>query len=279
MKKYIVLAVCLGMLLVSSMAMATDWTNTVPGAGISGTAHDFSLANQSTKYGAADATGYGSQKGTSLDRICVWCHTPHFSMKPNDPSSSDPAVLVNYLPLWNHTLSAYTYALYSNGTDQPTQGSHRSQAIDDIGGKVLPGSVSRLCLSCHDGSIGVNAYGNIISGRGDMASSNGQNHEPMLADKVIDVMYKIGDSDTGSVGDLSNHHPIGFTYPTTSQDNEIKDKTTAVGTTGQTIGDLLWAGKMECTSCHDVHNSRNEGEKFLYVSDLQSKFCLTCHDK
>ena len=46
-----------------------------------------------------------------------------------------------------------------------------------------------------------------------------------------------------------------------------------------TISDLLWNGNMECTTCHDVHNTKNTGEKFLWKSDAQSAFCLTCHLK
>jgi predicted CXXCH cytochrome family protein len=46
-----------------------------------------------------------------------------------------------------------------------------------------------------------------------------------------------------------------------------------------TIGDLLWAGQMECTTCHDVHNTKNEGEKFLWASDENSDLCMTCHLK
>ena len=48
---------------------------------------------------------------------------------------------------------------------------------------------------------------------------------------------------------------------------------------GLTIGDLLWNGRMECSTCHDVHNTKNEGIKFTLVKDTQSNFCFTCHMK
>jgi len=49
-----------------------------------------------------------------------------------------------------------------------------------------------------------------------------------------------------------------------------------------TIGDLLYNGtQFECVTCHDVHNSQNEAaaEKFLWISNDHSAFCLTCHLK
>jgi predicted CXXCH cytochrome family protein len=130
--------------------------------------------------------------------------------------------------------------------------------------------VSRLCLSCHDGTVSTNAYG-AYNG----ASSFGLDNKN-IKDIPTTMEFLIG----GVNGDdLSNHHPIGFPYANTDVDNEIAKPTEAMGTNGLKISDLLWAGNMECTTCHDVHNSKNQGEKFLWASDLESAFCLTCHKK
>ena len=83
----------------------------------------------------------------------------------------------------------------------------------------------------------------------------------------------------GEAGDLSNHHPIGFNYnDVEATDDEIQKSTEKLGLV-YTIADLLVSDQMECTTCHDVHNTKNTGEKFLWISDTQSALCLTCHLK
>lgn len=274
MKKYIFVAACLvlGMLLVSAVAMAeTDYSIKVtPGTGIKGTAHDLSKAGalssgRQDDYGTADNNNM-YLPGGNLDRICIWCHTPHFSLKPSEAPTA-----FNYLPLWNHQVMANTYVNYSNGTGEPTDTNHLSKA-EEL--NKQPGSVSRLCLSCHDGSVAVNAYGRMPDGAGPgSAKSKG------AGDRYIIDDYKIGVD-----LDLSNHHPIGFVYTDVeSTDDEIQKTDGLMGTGPYTIGSLLWgdpaAATMECTTCHDVHNSKNTGEKFLWVSDQQSALCLSCHLK
>jgi predicted CXXCH cytochrome family protein len=277
MKKLIVVAICLvlGMFLVSSMAMATDYSGKVtPGKGIKGTAHDLSLAGalkagRTDLYGSADINNaYLGAASKDLDRICIWCHTPHFSLKPNTVDAGG----INYLPLWNHDITSQTFKPYTNGTDEPSDPNHKSEAERLAS---APGGVSLLCLSCHDGSVAVNSYGRVPNktGPGD-DKSTGAGNEKIKAD------YKIGE-----MGDLSNHHPIGFNYDAVAAtDDEIQNSTAAftsdtAGTTIYAISDLLWSGKMECTTCHDVHNTKNTGEKFLWKSDVQSALCLTCHLK
>lgn len=272
MKKYIVLAVCLvlGMFLVSSMAMAeTDYsTKVTPGNGIKGTAHDLSLAGalssgRDNNYGSADV-GNKYLPGGDLDRICIWCHTPHFSLKPEDAPAG---TTYNYLPLWNHDVTGQTYIPYSNGTFEPGDPSHASEA-ERL--NKQPGSMSKLCLSCHDGSVAVNAYGKVPSGTGPGdAKSTGARTEKIISDYMI-----------GEAGDLSNHHPVGFNYnDVEATDDEIQRATSKLGTSSYTIADLLVSEQMECTTCHDVHNTKNTGEKFLWISDTQSALCLSCHLK
>jgi len=36
---------------------------------------------------------------------------------------------------------------------------------------------------------------------------------------------------------------------------------------------------VECGSCHDVHNTKNDGAKLLWVEDTGSALCLSCHAK
>jgi len=134
-----------------------------------------------------------------------------------------------------------------------------------------PGSVSRLCLSCHDGSIAVNEYG-FDPGRAESQGTGGD---------FIAAQFQIG-----AGGNLVNHHPIGFDYTdVVLKDDEIAPVWTVISTGGggahsqTTIGTLLYNNRMECVTCHDVHNSKNDGETFLWVSDQESNFCRTCHLK
>ena len=78
------------------------------------------------------ASGPGEVRALTEDRICVFCHTPH---------NATP-----FSPLWNKELKPMVYTLYESSTLSavPTQ----------------PSGPSRLCLSCHDGTI---ALGDIVN--------------------------------------------------------------------------------------------------------------------
>jgi hypothetical protein len=139
-----------------------------------------------------------------------------------------------------------------------------------------PDGKSKLCLSCHDGTVAVENHS---------GNTNG----------TWFVTF-------GNVGiDLTDDHPISFTYDAAlaQADGQLYDPTTTLSGLGGTIEeDLLDNGKMECTSCHDVHISRNTqgclGCHFVQVpgypvattktlslwkSNDGSAFCLTCHQK
>lgn len=247
MKRSILVCLAIGLLLaLGTVAMA----GTMPGTGIKQTVHDLSTGGSGVPYGA-DPT---------LDRICIFCHAPHATYLPGSE-----AVALTYYPLWNHTISAQTsWATYTNGGSPTGSGpiniSHQLQAtLFDTN----PGAVSKLCLSCHDGSVAVSAYGK---------------GTPVSTVKV-DNQYKIGNTASGG---LKNHHPIGFDYTAVAAiDDEIAPVTNSLlGTSGLVISDLLADGKtMECSSCHDVHNTKNEGSKLTWVQDTRSALCLSCHLK
>src|SRR5690606_21340263 len=67
-------------------------------------------------------------------RICIFCHTPH---------NADTTVVD--APLWNHAVTNKTFQLYNSPT------------FDAVPGQ--PQGASRLCLSCHDGTVAVDSYG------------------------------------------------------------------------------------------------------------------------
>lgn len=183
-----------------------------------------------------------SAKLWSGGRICVACHAPH-----------DTDITVADAPLWNHELTVETYTLYSS----PTTDASISQ----------PGGNSKLCLSCHDGTVAVDSFG-------------GATGTTMIAD----------DYDLGT--NLKKSHPIGFTYDSAlaTADGSLHDpssKNVTIGTapqtrTGTIQSVLLYDNKMECGSCHDVHNTftvGGAGSGLLKMDQAASKICLECHNK
>ncbi len=249
MKKYILLCVAILLLLGLKMIAVAGID---PGTGIVGTSHDLSAA-------AGQAHNYGDtteQAGT--DRICIYCHAPHHSLMPHDT--------IRYLPLWNHAESLHTvFTMYSNGVVFGESVQKGSTVVEYTN---TPGTSSLLCLGCHDGSVAVSAYGYTPS------SSMGSSTGAKATDRIL-----IG----GGIADLRNHHPIGVDYyEAVSRNNQIRPPSSplrGVNKYGLTIEDLLSNGRVECTTCHDVHNTRNESLKFTWVKDLRSDFCLTCHIK
>lgn len=197
--------------------------------------------------GTAQAVSAGTITGSAHDfsgsawaggQICVACHAPH-----------NTAVLAE-APLWNHALSTATYTLYTTSTMNATAGQ--------------PGGVSKLCLSCHDGTVAINSFG-------------GTTGTTMMS----------GASMLGT--NLTNDHPIGITYDAAlvTADGALNPITNAVtigsGTKtkpGTIASNMLYAGKLECASCHDVHNTFTAGTaNLLKVSAAGSAICLTCHNK
>lgn len=184
---------------------------------IVGSAHDFSTETWNNSVG---------------QQICIVCHTPH------NASST-----VTDAPLWNHQLSTSTFTVYSTATLNATMGQ--------------PDASSKLCLSCHDGTVALENFGSTTSGT-----------------HFIGSVYNVG---TG----LNNDHPISFTYDATlaTTDGELKNPATATSGLGSTIdADMLINHKLQCASCHDVHNTSGQA-KLLIKSNNISALCLTCHVK
>ena len=173
-------------------------------------------------------------------RICIVCHTPHAA----DTTVADA-------PLWNHDVTAATFTLYSSST------------LDAAVGQ--PAGVSKLCLSCHDGTVGVDAYGYDGS-----------------QVKIDDLNP---DANLGTT--LANDHPVSFVYDSAlaSTDGELLDPAADGDNDANTVGAStpylpLFNGKLECASCHDVHNTASAGNpKLLIRTNAGSALCLTCHTK
>lgn len=254
------LAVVVGLVLLFSspgLAYSPDGAY-VPGSGINGTVHDLGSAHNGMDY---------TNPNDPLNRICIFCHAPHNTYRLSTATGGagpQAAPEFDYLPLWNHTLpSNISYTMYENGPGAPQTGPKASQAIL-LG--MTPGSTSLLCLSCHDGSVAVNSYGN----------TDQLSRSQSTGTTFISTSYMIGKDKY-----LGNHHPIGFDYDAVqAADLEIRSADTAMLTPTSFVRDHLYkTGNMECGTCHSVHNKGNSGETLLWRSDQNSELCLTCHDK
>lgn len=210
----------------------------------------------------ADATVTGTVHDLSTnwdeysDQVCVFCHTPHFANTTR----------ANW-PLWNRFVDlSKVYNVYSSATlntspEQPSTGS------------------SVLCLGCHDGTIGtavVNGY--LGSDKHDLVNAPGPGGMPDMTSwpecrRCHGEMY--GDPPAVWLGtDLGDDHPIAVHYPTPALDPEFQTPPDPNRGWSQVP---LFAGRIECSTCHDVHDATYQ--PFLRISNVGSALCLTCHVK
>ncbi len=262
MKKTMILTMALGMVgfAATSFADVTPYPlqKNTGGSGITNSSHDLGTGG-----------GYSTQ-GDAQGRICVFCHHPHHTIRASDGETA-------YSPLWNRTMPTSTFTAYSNGNMM----GDASSPQHTMNGTVSVGAVSLLCMSCHDGVTALNAYSENTTTTGTYGTAGGTGSAGATSGTAN---YLNTNANLGT--DLSNHHPIGMTWDYPTLDDEIAADTAewknADGSNlGFQIDDVLSGGKMECVTCHDVHNTKNEtgAERFLWVSNNDSKFCLTCHLK
>jgi len=181
----------------------------------------------------------GDDQGLPLQdygEICVYCHTPH----GGDISA----------PLWNRSFSVASYQMYTSPTI-------------DMTFDAQPTGVSLACLSCHDGTIGLdvitnppNTFTGTVPG-----TTPGTNTMPA------------GFALLGT--DLRNDHPISVTYDN-ALDPMFNSKASVTSAGLRLFGDGT-TDKVQCASCHNPHDNTNE--PFLRISNASSALCNTCHIK
>lgn len=184
-------------------------------------------------------------KGFGIGENCIICHTPH---------NSDISITIT--PAWNHQVHSSTYDMYmTNDSSLETQ----------------PTGASKLCLSCHDGVTAIDKFG-------------GRTTSAYMSD---DSGANIGNRQTDS-------HPVSITFDSAlaAKNPSLYDPSVKIVTIGAgsehtrtgTISEILLAnGRVQCSSCHDVHNNLvgadENDQPFLKVTKAGSEICLTCHNK
>lgn len=156
--------------------------------------------------------------------ICIFCHTSHIG----SPSA----------PRWNHNDPGKIYTPYTSSTLKAKTGQ--------------PSGVSKLCLSCHDGTVALG-----------MVRSQSPN-TPFT--QSIGTEQNLGT-------DLSDDHPISFRYDAelVFSNRGLKDPDTLTGAI-----QLDKNSQLQCTSCHDAHGSQYK--YLLKIDDIAGNLCMTCHN-
>ncbi|MBI5505234.1 MAG: hypothetical protein HY899_10565 [Deltaproteobacteria bacterium] len=188
-------------------------------AGLRETAHNLSPSAFGRR-SAGSAVAATSANATDND-LCVYCHTPHSAKTQRG--------------LWSRALEPVRYKLYESSTTEA-----RLQQ---------PNGASRLCLSCHDGTM----------------ASGSTSRQGQAA-----IARLTGRSVLGT--DLSDDHPISFVY-----DQSLVARRRDLANPASLIGGarLDSSGQVQCTSCHDAHAERHP--QFLVADPAFSALCLACH--
>lgn len=211
-----------------------------------------------SKHNLGDNAGAGksSTANIGMTEVCIFCHAPH------NPKQNQP--------LWNRNDGTATVTFYTSAVAGRTI--VQAQAAGTFSSK----SVSKFCLSCHDGSLGMWAGVFNKFGKADGGDAAGYG----AGGEMISSLAIGGDS-----AGLANDHPVNISYTdslvgtTHTELNAVataegfgirffRDDTAASGATDDLV---------ECASCHDPHKTTNG--KFLRTTNAGSNLCLACHNK
>lgn len=184
------------------------------------------------------ATSSGTIKAAgpvgSGEQLCVFCHTPH---------NSNPGT-----ELWNQTMGNTPFGSYTSTTLQSTVG------------QVSQQDASKLCLSCHDGTI---ALGDTIR-NGQIAFVQGTAYQlPATSSSNL----------AGAAGyGFSDDHPFAFAPNLSNLEIQAPPPGDRVH---------LISGTIQCTSCHEPHSEFADATqgKFLVKANQGSALCVSCHQK
>lgn len=212
-----------------------------------------------SKHNLGDNAGSGKSTTANIGmtEVCIFCHAPH------NPKQNQP--------LWNRNDGTATVTFYTSAV------SGRTIVQAESGSAFSSKSVSKFCLSCHDGSLGMWAgvYNKFSKTDGGNAGGYGG------AGNMITALAIGGDSDG-----LANDHPVNISYTDSLADTVNHTELNATGTAEAAgirffIDDSATSGGtdklVECASCHDPHKTVNT--KFLRTTNAGSALCLACHNK
>ncbi len=133
------------------------------------------------------------------------------------------------------------------GTTGESFDAYDSPSMDATPG--APNGASLLCLTCHDGTTHTTGTGALDGATNDTLA-------------------------LGLIGtDLTDMHPVSFAYA------DGGSGLVAEATVDADAAGLLFGGKVQCSSCHDVHKTAVAGDHALRVLNPNGELCAKCHAK
>lgn len=183
-------------------------------ADIRSTKHNFSSAGNSEVRATGNVgLANGSPVAVGGDEVCVFCHAPHAAVQ------QDAAGNVLGAPLWNRRVKDTSYTGY-------TSTSLDAAAIPGEPYSGQPNASSKLCLSCHDGTVAIGNVGVTAGTAVPVSGPGGANigvQIPFRGTQGADANGFGGTLPEGQLGsdtgytrrlgtDLRNDHPISVSY-------------------------------------------------------------------
>lgn len=198
------------------------------GSGVANTRHNLS------------AGGPGQVRSAVESEVCVFCHSAHVESAEG--------------PLWNRaTDGSVGYRPYESGTmtNRPGQ----------------PDGSTRMCLSCHDGTVALGAVGN--------------------RDLPIAMRGGAGPLTPASSGflgtDLEGTHPVSFEYAQSRTRGSLSGSRTQLNATPDPVDGralLDEGGRVQCTTCHDPHDdpaALGAPVPPFWRGESVDEVCTACH--
>ena len=225
-------------LMALALMLSTASVGFAQNEGIKDTKHNFSAASRDATFNNLALADYGE--------ICVYCHTPHGGQVT--------------APLWNRTFTASSFTMYNDATG--------GSADLNMNFEAQPMGVSLACLSCHDGTIGIDVIINKPNASAAVATG-----------RTLTDIYGGVDPDSLKIlgTDLRNDHPISVEYDET-KDPQFQPlaSVTGAGLRLYQGGGGIYPNRVECGTCHNPHS---KNATFLRIPNTNSDLCLTCHIK
>lgn len=184
------------------------------GSSVKGSKHDLSVS------------GPGPIRAVSETQSCVFCHVSHGGTGPGKLSARPDVA-----------------------------DTHRSYQSTTLRGRAgVPTGTTRVCLSCHDGTIAV-----------------GQTRRGTIAVTGAGAGGRIPETRRSNLGtDLRGTHPVSMPVAPGRRIHAPPDARVSLDARGE----------VQCTSCHDPHSEFGGSPEgfFLVRPTARAELCVTCHE-
>jgi len=185
------------------------------------------------------------------------CHVPHDHNKAVQDYTNGL--------LWNHQVSTQNYQMYDSTFSPTLTGVQESQPVGN----------SKLCLACHDGTVGIDSFDGSHAGTEFIGAGSL---------RVPNFSTSAGDKD------LRGTHPLSIRFPSDYlTSGAFNNPAETAWASGDKVASTLQDGMVQCSTCHDVHDKDAVASTHLLRtanssnanagSGLASGLCLTCHKK